>query len=415
MNDVQTISIGVTIPQAQIDLANGATRLAQLEETLCKYADGLWEDRGLNATTRVTITLSEETRDTYWREQAPEMTIDGQQARLALPRRKEPALPAAAWGHRLARAIYANRALAGPATASGEGPSLTLSLGRAPSPDLVAALPAVQQRIFERLGLFVPEIRSKYDQRLEEDAFRITVNGRRLPPRAGNTEAVLTALEEEIVGHAPDLLTPSVVADMLDLIYEEHSALVEVVQERALTTTIFDVLRGLLAEEISIANLPAILEGLVAINNTTGRDVREFIVFTPATGVTAYTSTRNTASLDTATVIAATRTHLKMQLSRQYTPLGEMMHCLLLDPSIEKALYDQGVDAYSASEGPALRRAIRDELSYLNQEDVVLLTTIEVRRMLWELIHLELPGLPVLCYQELAPELSLKPLGRVSL
>ena len=45
----------------------------------------------------------------------------------------------------------------------------------------------------------------------------------------------------------------------------------------------------------------------------------------------------------------------------------------------------------------------------------VLLTSMDIRRYVKKIIEQELPELPVLSYQELTPEITIQPLGRISL
>jgi type III secretion protein V len=93
---------------------------------------------------------------------------------------------------------------------------------------------------------------------------------------------------------------------------------------------------------------------------------------------------------------------------------------ILLNSEVEEILVlsrstASGSDAagLSPQDQERITAALRAELRHTSH--CALLTTIEARPALRELVYLEFPRVPVLAYQELSPEMSLQPIARVSL
>lgn len=277
-------------------------------------------------------------------------------------------------------------------------------------------LEKIQQRVFETLGLMIPLPQVRQEAALANDTYQIQINTLRLPVQKGTVQDAYASLEQETLAHAAELLTGTTVEDQLGLLANTHEVLIDCVTARFKIDHLTNILQELLSEGISIRDLPAILEGLLATNTTTCRNTSQFIVFTPSTGVTGYTLKQNAFELDIREYAATLRTHLKTQISRQYVPLDQSMNCYLLDPNtIEVPLQEPDSRAWEAANAVALRAAIAGELEYGAPKPAILLTTIEVRRKLWELIHGEFPQVVVLCYQELSPDLNISVVARITL
>src|SRR5262249_52429784 len=91
----------------------------------------------------------------------------------------------------------------------------------------------------------------------------------------------------------------------------------------------------------------------------------------------------------------------------------------LLDPEIEALLEKhqrQGTELPEAESHQVLA-TIAEEMSRQlpTAQSPALLTTIEVRSALRQLIQTRFPHLPVLCYQELSPDSNIQPLARIAL
>ena len=93
-----------------------------------------------------------------------------------------------------------------------------------------------------------------------------------------------------------------------------------------------------------------------------------------------------------------------------------------LDPMIEEAVRDSiqrtATGAYLAMPPDMAKdviAAVRKECFTERGAAAVLLTQPDVRRFMRRLLEVDLPDAAVLSYQELAPEVTVQPLGRVSL
>jgi type III secretion protein V len=88
---------------------------------------------------------------------------------------------------------------------------------------------------------------------------------------------------------------------------------------------------------------------------------------------------------------------------------------LLLDPAAEQAIREALAGELAALEprrAVALLDALASELGGLPSPPVVLVSP-DVRRAVRSLLAPRFPGVPVLAYEELPPELQVRPVGRL--
>ena len=158
------------------------------------------------------------------------------------------------------------------------------------------------------------------------------------------------------------------------------------------------VLRRLISEDVSINNLRAILEALVLGAKQAGEDEEALTEFI--------------------------RTHLKDQISYRYCQGNNILPVIIIDPVTEDLLREsirhtpQGISlALSSSDSQRFHDTIKTILGSGKAagRKVVLITSTELRRYVRKLIELEYHELPVLSYQELASQITIQPIGRVSL
>ncbi len=181
---------------------------------------------------------------------------------------------------------------------------------------------------------------------------------------------------------------------MLDQLERAYPALIRNVVPKPVSLTLLtDVLRRLVEEGVSIRPLREILEAL-AVHAATERDP--------------------------VTLTELVRSALKGQISHAHAEEGAL-GVFLLDPEIEEAVRDS-IKRTSAGSYLALPPAMaREILAAVRNEcrpgegPVVLLTQADVRRFVRRLVEGELPDAAVLSYQELAPGVSVQPLGRIAL
>ena len=184
---------------------------------------------------------------------------------------------------------------------------------------------------------------------------------------------------------------------LLESVEATHPALVrEVVPKIVSLQLLADVLRRLVEEQVSIRDLPAVLGAL---------------------------ADRARTEKDPLLLTEQVRTSLRRQLTFQHARGQASLSVYLLSPMIEEAIRDAitrtRAGSFLALE-PELARdilaAVRTTLAQRADDapPAILLTHAELRRFTKRLLDAEQPGLTVLSIQELAPELTLQPIGHIS-
>jgi type III secretion protein V len=118
------------------------------------------------------------------------------------------------------------------------------------------------------------------------------------------------------------------------------------------------------------------------------------------------------------------RMALKRQITYQFCGTSGSLSAIVVDPEIEQvvaeAIQRTESGSYLALE-PDLSREILAaaheavEPTLAAGEPAVLVTSMETRRFVRKLLEVELPGVTVLSYQELAPDLEIRPVARMEL
>ncbi len=225
------------------------------------------------------------------------------------------------------------------------------------------------------------------------------------------------ALSGEIRRNAVAFQTVDLTAYSLQSLREVFPELVDVALARLPVERLCLVLRSLLDEEISIRNLKAILEALLAVNGTMDADLNRYIVFTPyATQLCPVGEGVTLADLTVTDYANVVRASLKRYISNKYTRGGNTLTVYLLDREIEARIAEAADRPLSADEKAQFTQAVKAELEKLpaTAPRPVRLTTTDLRRATRDLVHADLPHLGVLSYQELSPELKIQPLARIS-
>ncbi|NOY93075.1 MAG: FHIPEP family type III secretion protein [Deltaproteobacteria bacterium] len=212
-----------------------------------------------------------------------------------------------------------------------------------------------------------------------------------------NAAAVVTQhLGRMVERRAHEFVGLQEVQSMLDQLERAYPALVRnVVPKPVALPLLTDVLRRLAEEGVSIRPLREILEAL---------------------------ATYAPGERDPIALTELVRASLKRQVTYRYARDG-VLPVYLLDPAIEEAIRDSiqrtATGSYIAMPPDMARdvvEAVRRETGEGGEgETVCLLTQADVRRFTRRLLEVELPGLVVLSYQELAPEVTVQPLARISL
>ncbi|MBO6939212.1 MAG: type III secretion system export apparatus subunit SctV [Deltaproteobacteria bacterium] len=181
---------------------------------------------------------------------------------------------------------------------------------------------------------------------------------------------------------------------MLDQLERAYPALVRHVVPKPVSLSLLtDVLRRLVEEGVSVRPLREILESL---------------------------ATHAPNERDPVALTELVRSALRQQITHHHSVDG-VLPVVLLDPSIEEAVRDS-IQRTATGSYLALPPAVaRDVLEAFKQEcppdegAAIVLTQADVRRFVRRLVEVELPDVTVLSYQELAPEVTVQPLGRVQI
>lgn len=230
---------------------------------------------------------------------------------------------------------------------------------------------------------------------------------------------LVLVLSSEIKKNASVFLTPFTLQYILASISSSFVDLVETFKKQFTEKKYQLILKNLLDEEISIRDQRSILESLLSINGTNDVDLNRFILFTPYTdGICPDEHATDLKKLSIDKYADYVRTSLKRYISHKYTNGSNTLIVYLLDREIEGEIIQASrISAIDEMTVQQIKNAISNEVTNLppTSQKLVILTTFEVRRKLWNLIHNNFPHLAVLSYQELSPTLNIQPIARISL
>jgi type III secretion protein V len=205
----------------------------------------------------------------------------------------------------------------------------------------------------------------------------------------GPLERVAAGAGAALLRRAHELLGVQEAQALLDTLEASAPALVREAGRQLPPALVAEVLRRLLEEGVSIRPLRTVLEAMLEAGG---------------------------APRGTPALVDAARRALRRHIGHRFAGQGPM-RALLLEPAAEHALRE-GL----AGDGPALEPALAmGLLDRLDAElgaagrEAVLLASPDVRRALWTLVAPRFPRLPVLTFEELPPELPVRPVGRLGL
>jgi type III secretion protein V len=225
-------------------------------------------------------------------------------------------------------------------------------------------------------------------------------------------------LSSRLRKQAGTFLNRYVVENNLASFRKAFPALVDVVLSRYDKLQLTWILRDLLDEEICIRDLRNILDNLSIINGLANMDLGKYIYLAPRGSHLVVSENKKMEELEVSEYSNYIRASaLKRQISHKYTRGGNTLVVYLLDPEIEREV--------AALKGKAMPEAKRDEIINAVYEEVhnlpptaqspVILTAWDIRWQFRKLIEVEFPHLAVLSYQELAPDINVQPIARISL
>ena len=266
-------------------------------------------------------------------------------------------------------------------------------------------VPRLRERLFAELGLPLPAVRLRVGAgvvALAEGAFVIRLN--EVPLARGEIArddwgAAGARLGDEVLAllrrYGHELFGLEEAQALLDALERTHPALVREVVPKLVSLVLFtDIARRLVEEGISLRNLRDILGALAE--------------WAPH-------------DRDPVALTEHVRGALRRVITHRYAGDAGALAAYLLDPLIEDAIRDSvqktATGSYLALE-PQLSHdivaAIGRAVGPGATGGAVLLTGAEIRRYVRRLIESEHPNLPVLSFQELAPEAQIRPIARIS-
>ena len=207
-----------------------------------------------------------------------------------------------------------------------------------------------------------------------------------------------THITEFLKNNAADILSRQDVKSLLDNLKKEYPAVVEEVVPNLLSLAeIHKVLSNLLQERVPIRDLVSIMEALGD--------------WAPLTK-------------DPELLTEYVRQKLARQIAQLYKDEEGKLYCFTVEPQIEKLI---GESAQTNEQGtylviePSIAQAIVKELtallekrSFMGKQFVILVSPV-IRRYFRKLIERVLPGVPVISYNEIPPQIEIESVGMVKL
>ncbi len=219
----------------------------------------------------------------------------------------------------------------------------------------------------------------------EEDAARAAALG----PVRQPLECVAAGAAAALRRHAHRLMGVQEVQSLLDDLEPDAPALVREASRQLPPALLAETLRRLLQEEVSVRNLRAILEAALEAGG---------------------------GSRGAAALAEACRRALCRHIAHRWASEGPLL-ALLLDPAAEALVRDALSGEHAALDpdsATGLLGRIEAELG-ASPGTPVLLAASDLRRALRNLVAPRFPRLPVVSYDELPPELPIRPVGRIAL
>jgi type III secretion protein V len=209
-----------------------------------------------------------------------------------------------------------------------------------------------------------------------------------LGPVRSARERLGDELAEALVTHAHLLVGVQEVQLLLEALEASAPALVREVARVVPAAALAEVLRRLLEEQVSIRPLRVILQALL-----------------------------EGPERETAALAAACRRALRRHIAHRCAPAGELA-ALLLDPAAELRLREALRGELLAVAPDVLAQLLAEVAAVLDRDCAprtrpVLVAAGDLRRPLRQLVSARFPALPVLCWDELPPDLRVRPLARI--
>ena len=197
--------------------------------------------------------------------------------------------------------------------------------------------------------------------------------------------------------HADSFLGMQETKYLLDKMEERSPDLVREATRLLPVQRIAEIFQRLVQERVSIRDLRSILEALIEWS---------------------------AKEKDTVMLTEYVRGALKRQISYMYSKGQNLLPAILMDPSVEetvrKAIRQTSAGAFLALDPDITQKfiqAVSDTAGQYAQhsQKPVLMASMDIRRYVRRLIEKDHYNLPVVSYQELTPEITVQPVGRIKL
>ena len=208
-------------------------------------------------------------------------------------------------------------------------------------------------------------------------------------------------------------MTPDLLRHTLDHVKPLSPQLVAAVQTRVTDSELAALFEALLDAGISIRDMRTLLQALATAVTAPAMDTYRLITFMGfQTPVMPEIAPAHEARID---MLRAT---LKRYLSHKMSRGGARLHCILFDAALETAVaqgYAKRTEVMSGLRDAMAAETVRKAMAESKTEPPIFLTTQAARARLADWLRWEFPDLAVLAYQELSPDMDIRPLARAHL
>jgi hypothetical protein len=233
----------------------------------------------------------------------------------------------------------------------------------------------------------------------------------------GPEEVIILALSATFRRNAAAFLTTETVKRSIDQLRDAFPSLIDTALEHYSISELTGILRDLLEEEFSIRDLRGILEALVKTQVLMRR--QHFNLDAIDDQFKNRFDSCELPQFDRSKEVELLRTAFKRYISTKYAAYSNNLLTFLLDPEIERRILNSEKQPLKpgSEDYRMLIQAVFDNLGNvpLASMKAIILTSVEIRKRLKNLIEKEFPRLAVLCYQELERDLNIQPISRISL
>jgi flagellar biosynthesis component FlhA len=270
----------------------------------------------------------------------------------------------------------------------------------------------VREKLFFQTGIVFPPLEFESDGHLAVTEFRLALNGLWTPVTPLERERPADSLVKLLRNHGPLFTTTTVVDAALGRLAKAFPMVVFNTIEVFGTTSALRIIRALVDEGVDIRDLHTILGAMLEANGTLPARHEHAAVFLPyeATFLPEVPGGDGRARNDP--YVSCVRVQLRDQISQACADSKRVLHEIRLAATLETRL--SKLDHVPLGEDEtfelltAATRAARD-----GPIGTVFLASSRHRRRLWELIHHELPHVPVLCEAEISPYVEREKAGEI--